>query len=133
MKKMMIACAAALAVFAAGAQDAAPVEREKPMMTPSSLTDQLRPGMPETFANGYAWGMTVATYKLMHILYSLNYSSLPVCVSTPTSNSTIANTLRDQINGVLIPASPQYANDDDWDRTAISMIAVASMQRFPCR
>lgn len=132
MRMILIALASTLAcsVFA---QDASFIEREKPRYTPNEMLAELAPGATATWKNGYITGQTLATVKLLELLYQMKLTNLPVCIPAEYSNGTVTSVLRDHMNSVLLPQFYSDANKEDWNYTPIIWTAIASLQRFPCR
>lgn len=130
MKKMMIACVAALAVFAACAQDAAPVEREQSRMTANQVV-QYSYQSYDQYSKGYADGHMVAVAMMIDLLQMVGVTRPGiVCLPQQFTYEALRTAVRDKMRFEVNPTSGM-ADSDGYD--AIISIVVAATKAYPCR
>lgn len=130
MKKMIVACAAALAVFTACAQESTPVEREKPRMTANQVVDYSNQSY-DRYSQGYADGHIVALTMMMDLLqaYGVIRNGM-VCLPSQYTYEALRTAVRDKMRFEVNPTSG-VADADGYD--AIVSILMAVTKAYPCR
>lgn len=83
------------------------------------------------FDAGLSYGMIIGVAKSIEILSFYNLTPLKVCFPDGLSNGTLKSAILDKMRSVTIPAFG--GNENNWDRDAVTHIAIAAMEAFPCR
>lgn len=132
MKRFLIATAVAMCatVFA---QEAATVEREKPLATLQDTIGALNEPQTADWLNGRAYGMTIGVTKLLELLYVFRVTNIPVCIQAGVSNQQLVNAIRDRIKNVQLQQRPAAGTTEDWDMTTIVEMALATFETQRCQ
>ena len=98
--------------------------------TPQQIVDYLAPSA-SAFETGLSYGMILGVAKTVEILSFYGLTPLKVCFPYGLSNGTLESAIIDKMRFVTIPKFG--GNEDNWDRDAVTHIAIAAMEAFPCR
>lgn len=98
--------------------------------TPQEVVDYSRYSVPD-FNSAMSYGMIKGVVKLLNVLGNYNLTPIKICFPDGVSNGTIESIIVDKMRFVTIPKFG--GNEDNWDRDAVTHIAIAAMEAFPCR